>query len=369
MKKGIWTYKELLRPIDEKYRVDLGEGNTPLVKSKYIGPSMGLDHLYFKLEGLNPTGSYKDRFASMAIAHCLQQNKRSILATSSGNTGAALAAYASAAGLKCVICLVDGAPFGKTQQMGAYGAELLMIEEFGINDACTLEVMGLLKDLASSHHSALEISAYKFSPNGMEGVQTIAFEIAEELTAVDHVFVPAGGGGLFLSVVLGFAKWKDKVNPQVQPKLTCVQPAGNDTIASVLSGRQSSPKALANSTTTISGLQVSSLLDADEIIKQAAFSPCDGQVVRDSEVFALQKLLMQKEGIYSEPAGAVSLAGLKAAVDSGQVKRDERIVCLVTGNGFKDQSALNKIYTQQDCRYVQQNENIRTEILRKINNR
>lgn len=365
--KGIWKYKDLMPPVNESHQIALGEGDTPLIKSKHIGKLWGLDHLYFKLENNNPTGSYKDRFAAMAVARALQDGKKAILATSSGNTGAALAAYSAAAGLPCIVALVDGAPFGKTQQMGVYGAELLMINQFGINDDCTLQVMKELKNLSDRYNCALEISAYKFSPLGMQGVQTIAFEIASELPGVNQVFVPAGGGGLYLSIVLGFSKWQQHINDQVQPIITCVQPEGNDTIASVLRGTQTSPTALINSTTTISGLQVSSLLDAQQIIEQAPQKTRNGQLVSDEQVFELQKLLAQKEGIYCEPAGAVSLAGLKKAIDQGNIDPKENIVCLITGNGFKDQSALNRIYTEQDCLYISAVGNFKEEIIKKIN--
>ncbi len=364
--KSIWKYKELIPQVNEDCHVNLGEGNTPLLKSKRIGKLLGLENLYFKLENLNPSGSYKDRFAAMAIAYAKENGKKAILATSSGNTGAALAAYSAAAGLKCIICLVDGAPFGKVQQMGVYGAELLMIEDFGINDKCTVDVMDTLNELALKHDSSLEISAYKFSPIGMEGVQTIAFEIAEELQQVDRVFVPAGGGGLFLSIVRGFSKWKASRNAQVSPTLFCVQPQGNDTIASVLSGDRATPTALANSTTKISGLQVSSLLDVAAIVEEGKMSELQGTLVEDADVFECQQLLAQLEGIYCEPAGAVALAGLKEALRAGKVNSADHIVCIVTGNGFKDQQALSKIYTENDCLYVNQSMNTKEEIIKKI---
>lgn len=363
---SIWKYKELIHNVSEDCYVALGEGNTPLLKSKQIGKVLGLEHLYFKLENLNPSGSYKDRFAAMAVAHAKESGKKAILATSSGNTGAALAAYSAAAGLKCIICLVDGAPFGKVQQMGVYGAELLMIKDFGINDQCTIDVMNTLNDLSLKHDSSLEISAYKFSPIGMEGVQTIAFEIAEELKEVDKVFVPAGGGGLFLSIVRGFSKWKSTRNAEVSPTLFCVQPRGNDTIASVLSGDRATPTALANSTTKISGLQVSSLLDVAAIVEESKTSICQGTLVEDSDVFECQKQLARLEGIYCEPAGAVALAGLKEALKAGEIDPSDHIVCIVTGNGFKDQQALSKIYTEDDCLYVEQSKNTKEEIIKKI---
>jgi threonine synthase len=364
--KGIWKYKNLLPAIQDVNQITLGEGNTPLLRSRNIGPSLGLENLYFKLENLNPSGSYKDRFAAMVVSNCLQQRKQGILATSSGNTGAALAAYSAAADLRCLVALVDGAPFGKIQQMGVYGSELLMINEFGIQDLRTKEVMDYLKKLAVARDFSLEISAYKFSPVGMEGVQTIAFEIAETLPKVKHVFVPAGGGGLFLSILLGFSKWQTSENDQVKPIMYCVQPSGNDTIASVLMGKQGVLESLAESATCISGLQVPSLLDAQAIYDLSLNQSCNGATVEDQEVFLYQKLLAKKEGIFCEPAGAVALAGLIKAMERGEINAQDPVVCLVTGNGPKDLKALDQIYTQKDCEYANDMSETKTIIENKL---
>ncbi|WGQ10598.1 pyridoxal-phosphate dependent enzyme [Pedobacter gandavensis] len=365
--KGIWKYKNLLPAIQDRNQITLGEGNTPLLRSRNIGPSLGLQHLYFKLEHLNPSGSYKDRFAAMVVSNCLQQRKSGILATSSGNTGAALAAYSAAADLKCLVALVDGAPFGKIQQMGVYGSELLMIKGFGIQDLRTKEVMDHLKSLAVARDYSLEISAYKFSPVGMEGVQTIAFEIAAALPEVKHVFVPAGGGGLYLSILLGFSKWQTNENEQVKPMMYVVQPSGNDTIASLLMGKQQVLEALDTSETCISGLQVPSLLDAQAIYDLSLTHSCNGATVEDEEVYLYQKLLAQKEGIFCEPAGAVALAGLIKAMERGEIHAEDPVVCLVTGNGPKDLKALDRIYTKADCAYAEDMLQTKTIIENKLN--
>ncbi|WP_270090449.1 pyridoxal-phosphate dependent enzyme [Sphingobacterium sp. SYP-B4668] len=343
----------MLPTISEGSQISLGEGNTPLLRARNIGRLLGLENLYFKLENLNPTGSYKDRFAAVAISNVLQMCKDTVLATSSGNTGAALAAYAAAAGLSCKIALVDGAPFGKLQQMGVYGAQLYMIKDFGLTDTRTYEVMDYLKKLAVNTNSSLEISAYRFSPVGMEGVQTIAFELAEELPGIKHVFVPAGGGGLFLSMQLGFSKWRLYNDENIQPKLYCVQPQGNDTIASVLSQERVGLEALSKSTTEISGLQVPSLLDAPAIVAESFFGSCSGALVQDTDVYDCQRLLAEKEGIFCEPAGAVALSGLKRALTRGEIKTQDPVVCLVTGNGAKDVKALDRLYSPSDCLYLE----------------
>lgn len=342
--KGIWKYSHLLPQIEESSKLTLGEGGTPLVRSKRLGPAMGLDNLYFKLEMLNPSGSYKDRFAAIAVSDLLQKRMKFCLATSSGNTGAALAAYCAAADIKCFLTVVDGAPIGKMKQMQVYGCETLMVKDFGKNADVTKDVMHQLNVLAETHKTDIQISAYKLSPIGMAGVQTIAYEIAESLPEQTcHVFSPAGGGGLTLAILKGFNFWKDH-NPGYRvPKVHCVQPEGNDTIAGPLRKGLSGAEEIPKSTTTISGLQVPNVLDGDEVLKMCRAVNGTGYTVADGAIYQCQEELSKQEGIFCEPAGAVALAGLKQALNNGEIKKNDYIVCIVTGHGFKDPDSADKI--------------------------
>ncbi|CAL1517237.1 pyridoxal-phosphate dependent enzyme [Chitinophaga sp. MM2321] len=342
--KGIWTYSHLLPGVQEDCKLTLGEGHTPLVKSKRIGPSIGLDNLYFKLEILNPSGSYKDRFAAAAVSHLKQQDVSFCLATSSGNTGAALAAYSAAAGIPCFLAIVDGAPSGKLQQMQVYGATTMMIKDFGKDLHVTGAVFSGLNDLADKYGSPVQISAYCYSPLGMAGVQTIAYEIAEELGAVNaHVFSPAGGGGLTLAVAKGFQLWKEQHAPYMLPKVHCVQPVGNNTIAGPLHAGAAMAQEVDKSSTTISGLQVPGVMDGNEVIAACRATGGTGYAVTDELIYACQSSLSAMEGIYCEPAGAVALAGLQLALERGEINREDHVVCLVTGHGFKDPVAAQKM--------------------------
>lgn len=341
--KGIWTYHQYLRQIEENNRHTLGEGQTPLVKSSRIASLLGLKHLYFKLEISNPTGSYKDRFAAAAVSVLKQDKSKFCIATSSGNTGSALAAHCAAAGIKCFLVLVDGTPAGKMQQMNIYGADTIVIKDFGKDNAITGRVMEGLRKIAKQNNSGLQISSYSFSPGGMSGVQTIAYEIAESLPGVQHVFCPAGGGGLTLSLVKGFKAWKGN-HPGLQlPKVHCVQPAGNDTIASALRNNLNAASPIDKTQTKISGLQVPNILDGDMVITECRSVKGTGYVIPDEDIYFAQRQMAQLEGIYCEPAGAVALAGLKIAIEKKEVKANDEIVCLVTGHGFKDPSSASNI--------------------------
>src|SRR5882757_1870866 len=129
---SIWHYADLLPPTPPHARMTLGEGGTPLLRSRQIGPSLGLKRLYFKLEIANPTSSYKDRFAAAAVSDMLARGAKLCLATSSGNTGAALSAYCAAAGIACYIAVVDSAPRNKLRHMMAYGARIYTLRGFGL---------------------------------------------------------------------------------------------------------------------------------------------------------------------------------------------------------------------------------------------
>lgn len=344
MSTSLWTYEPYLVPVDPSARVTLGEGHTSLVRSKRIGADIGLEQLYFKLESLNPTGSYKDRFAAAFIGIMRQRDQQLCIATSSGNTGAALAAYCAAAGIRCVLVIVEGAPLPKVRQMQLYGAETVSVKGFGRDSEVTASVFLELSHLSRQFGAPLPVSAYAFCTEGMQGVQTIAYELMDEIGPA-HIFSPAGGGGLTLAMAYGVQVYQPALQGVALPKIHCVQPQGNDTIASALRSGAVGGTAIAASTTTVSGLQVPNLLDADEVVRQCRRLGGNGYTVEDGEVFGWQKRLAQEEGIFCEPAGAVALAGLARAVAAGEVAGHEKAVCLVTGSGFKDMSSVERHFS------------------------
>jgi threonine synthase len=239
---------------------------------------------------------------------------------------------------------VDGAPLGKVQQMQLYGAETLMIKDFGLDASVTNEVMNGLWSMANNAGSSVQISAYKFSPLGMAGVQTVAYEIAEEMPSFNgHVFSPSGGGGLTLAVAKGFRIWKEHHSTYSLPKVHCVQPVGNDTIAGPLQDGWKMAQSINKSTTAISGLQVPNLIDGNETLIACRVLGGTGLIVSDELVFECQQDLATKEGIFCEPAGAVAFAGLVQAVKKGLIHSAEPVICLVTGHGFKDPVSASRI--------------------------
>jgi len=322
----MWQYFDHL-PVGKKENIaSLGEGNTSLVPSSQIGPSLGLNHLYFKLETQNPTGSYKDRFASVAVSLMMQEGKQKILATSSGNTGAALAGYAARFGFALDLYVLEMTPEEKLLQSLAYGAAVHRVRGFGILNHVTDQVFQKLAARASCDETVLLVSAVRFCPREMQGVRTIAYEICDQLkNAPDHVFVPVGGGGLFLSCYYGFRdRFEAGVTKQI-PHIHPVQPEGCATVVGPLSRgeAQAQPVGCASQ---ISGLQVASVIDAQVVLEKTLETLGSGQMVSDEEIYHWQSRLVREEGIYCEPAGAAAIAGLAFALEKGQVGLRDTIV-------------------------------------------
>lgn len=354
MNQGIWKYSaDWLDSIPVSARLTLGEGNTPLVRSRRLGPSVGLKNLFFKLEFTNPSGSYKDRFACAAISDMVANGKTECIATSSGNTGAALAAYCALAGISCEIAIVEMAPEGKLRQMLAYGAKLYRIRGFGVDSRTSDRVVECLKTLSARPKAQMQISAFKYSPVGMSGVCGIANELAEQVpSGIDHVFCMAGGGGFLLAIARGFERLVRSGRTARMPKMECVQPEGNDTMAGPLRSGLESSSAVA-CTTRISGLQVPQVIDGNEVIAACRASKGTGHIVSDESVFEVQGRLAREEGIFAEPAASTAVAGVLQAARKGQLDPDAAIVCMISGSAFKDPVSLEAMTRTAPCPMIE----------------
>lgn len=287
--------------------------------------------LWYKLESCQPTGSYKDRFIVREMERILATGARMVVATSSGNTGAALAAYSARAGIRCVIVVSPDAPEGKVAQMRAHGATVVRVPGFTADPWITAQVMATLRAFEAAHNVPLVVSAFRYCPVGMEGVSEIAAELIE--LAPRHVFVPVGGGGLYAAVARGFQRTGLPV------KVHAVQPAGCATVVDAwrAGSREAAP---AGSGTRISGLSVPVDIDATLALGLLYENGGQGIAVTDEAVFAAHRRLLREEGIFCEPAGATAAAGWEQAVAEGRIRAEETAVCLVTGHGGKDAASI-----------------------------
>ncbi len=322
-------------------KATLGEGSTPLVESVSIGKSLRLEALYFKLETCNPSGSYKDRFAAAEMSRMLNAGVRACVATSSGNTGSALAAYSARYGVACAIVVNQHAPAGKLYQMQAHGARVIRVRDFATEPAVTMQVYDLLAELSKSEGIPLVVSAYRYCPEGMAGVESLSEEIARQAPQrLDHVFVPVGGGGLFTAVCRGFSR-----PANAKPRVHAIQPEGCSTVVASFERGDTKIRPV-NSTTGISGLSVPFDIDGSLALSELRRSGGFGLAVSDEEVLDAQRLLLGREGIYTEPAGATALAGLLRARREGRISEAGTAVCLVTGHGFKDPNSVERAAAQ-----------------------
>ncbi len=338
----MWKYSNWLPVKEPRHIATLGEGTTPLVKSVHIGPSLGLTHLYFKIETQNPSGSYKDRFASVAVSLMIKEGQKKIVATSSGNTGSALAAYAARFGLEMELYLPEHCAQEKILQALAYGAKVLRVKGYGFSKEIEEHLLSRLQARAESTQAVFLMSAVCSNPREMEGVKTIAHEICEQMeSGTDHVFIPVCAGGLFVTCGKGFEECFEAGLMSRLPCLHAVQPEGSATVAGPLSRGETRARAV-TCTSEISGLQTCDVYDGQGAVEKVLLSGGTGQMVSDEEIYSWQRRMIREEGIYTEPAGAAATAGLARALQKGRIRADEKIVCLVTGSGFKDRKSIRQ---------------------------
>ena len=328
-------------------RITLGEGNTPLLRSTRVGPALSLHQLYFKLENCNPSGSYKDRFSAAEMARVLRVGALSCVATSSGNTGSSLAAYCARYRIQCTIIVGQAVPEGKLAQMRAHGAQLLRVTGFDTSPEVGRRVTAILTKFSTTRNVPLIISSYRHCPEGMRGVESIPEELDRQLEGgIDHVFVPVGSGGLFTAVCLGFARGQARL-----PKVHAVQPEKCSTIVGAWQRGDDEIREV-ESGTAITGISVSYNIDGDAALRLLRKSGGLGLAVSDCAIFEAQRRMLEEEGIYAEPAGAAALAGLIQAVRERRIGPADKIVCVVSGAGFKDPDSISHVAARRPVLWV-----------------
>ena len=341
---GIWRYAARLPLTDPEHIVSLGEGGTPLLPSARLGPDIDLPQLYFKNEGLNPTGSYKDRIASVGISMMRQLGKRGWAAISSGNAGASLSAYGARADVAGYICTLERAPRAKIAQIMAYGPKVTAVRGLGYDPAIERAAWDNIAALCRARDWQMLITSRSDSPQSMEGAKTISYEICQQLDkgAPDLVYVPVGGGGLLSAIWKGFLEWREAGFIDRVPRMVAVQPEGCDPVAQAWrAGR--SVQALDDCTSAVSGIILTSPPDGDLVLDALRESDGWAVSVADEATYQAQAEMAAGEGIFAEPAAAVPWAAVKADKRTGRLTGKEKVVSIVTGIGFKDSAALQRM--------------------------
>ncbi|MBN1292097.1 MAG: threonine synthase [Candidatus Latescibacteria bacterium] len=318
----IKTYKEFL-PVNEKTPyVTLLEGNTPLIQARNIPAKIGLDaRLFFKYEGLNPTGSFKDRGMCMAVAKAVEDGSKVIMCASTGNTSASAAAYAAHANLQCIVLVEGGGiALGKLAQAMIQGATVVEID--GNFD----QALKLVKEITEIYPITLVNS---LNPFRIEGQKTASFEIVDQLGEVpDYHFLPVGNAGNITAYWKGYKEYYKHGKSQRLPKMMGWQAEG---AAPIVRGEPvEKPQTIATA------IKIGN--PASWNFAEAARDESGGVIdmISDDEILTAYSLLASHEGIFAEPASAASLAGVIKYKDRGGFKGGETIVCTLTGHGLKD---------------------------------
>ncbi len=309
----------------EAPRISLGEGGTPCVESLTIGRGLGLASLHFKLEGLNPTGSFKDRGMVVAVAAALHEGSRAIICASTGNTSASAAAYGGRFGLRTVVVVPGGRiASGKLLQARVHGATVVSINA-GFDVA-----LRVVRDLCDSHPVTLVNSV---NPNRIDGQKTAAFEIVDELgDAPDVLALPVGNAGNITAYWRGFREEVRDGRATRLPRMVGGQASGAAPL--VLGHPVDDPQTVATAIRIGNPASWQGAVDARDQ-SEGLIAAVDDEAILDA-----QRRLASVEGVFCEPASAASLAVLEHAVRDGAVAPGSRVVCVLTGNGLKDPAAV-----------------------------
>ena len=313
-------YREYLPVADDSPVVTLGEGDTPLVAAPNLGEALGVE-LHLKLEGMNPTASFKDRGMTMAITKVVEEGYQAIICASTGNTSASAAAYAAKAGIRAVVVIPEGKiAMGKLAQAVAYGAHVISIPG---NFDVALDVV---RQASAAMPIALVNSV---NPFRIEGQKTGAFEICDALGGPpDHHCIPVGNAGNITSYWKGYREYREAGVIDRLPVMCGFQAAGAAPL--VLGHRVDAPETIATA------IRIGNPARGDEALAAARDSGGFIDMVTDDEIIEAYKLVAATEGVFCEPASAASIAGLRKARADGRIPAGSRVACVLTGHGLKD---------------------------------
>ncbi len=317
-------YGRYLPLSDRTPRLTLGEGSTPLVQAPSLASTIGCGELHLKLEGLNPTGSFKDRGMVVAVAKAVEEGSRAIVCASTGNTSASAAAYAAKAGLRCVVVVPRGnIALGKLAQARVYGARVLAID--GNFDSA----LDCVRHLSDRFDLTLVNS---INPYRLHGQKTASFEIADALgDAPDYHVLPVGNAGNISAYWMGYKEYQAAGRTSRLPKMVGFQAAG---AAPIVLGRP-----VPNPETIASAIRIGNPVSWK--LATAARDESGGliEAVTDEQIMDAYRLLAEREGVFAEPASAASIAGLLKLSGAGAIDNTGCYVAVITGHGLKDPGA------------------------------
>ncbi|MBN1871125.1 MAG: threonine synthase [Candidatus Omnitrophica bacterium] len=315
-------YKKYLPVGKETPIVTLNEGDTPLIYARHLSDMIGSGcKVYLKYEGLNPTGSFKDRGMTMAVSKAIEEGSKAVMCASTGNTSASAAAYSARSGIKCIVLIPEGSiALGKLAQALIHGAQVIAIKG-NFDDALTL-----VREITDKYPITLVNS---LNPYRIEGQKTGAFEICDALGAApDYHVIPVGNAGNITAYWKGYKEYKEKGVIDTLPKMVGFQAEG---AAPIVKGHiVKKPQTIATAIKIGNPASWQFAVDARDESGGAI------DMVTDDEIISAYKILAQKEGVFVEPASAASVAGLLKYSKDNYFEAGSVIVCILTGHGLKD---------------------------------
>ncbi len=336
--RNLWRYAPLLPALPFARSLE-GVGFTPLQRAYNLGEKLGIKELYVKNDAVNPSHSFKDRPVAMAVAKAVELGFDTIACASTGNLAGAVAAAGARAGLKTYVFVPSNIEPGKILAAGVYGANIVTID--GTYD----EVNRLASQVADEYGWAFV--NINMRPYYSEGSKTLAYETAEQLgwKLPDHVVIPIASGSLFTKIAKGFSELIKlrMVADETLPAISGAQPVGCGPVATAFAGGYTEITPVRHPNTIAHSLAIGSPADGNYSLKVANQTGGTIEQVTDEEVIEAIRLLASTEGIFTEPAGGVTLAVLRKLANQGKIGADEVTVLYVTGNGLKTQNILEGV--------------------------
>jgi threonine synthase len=335
--RGVWRYRELLPVNHPKSIVSLGEGGTPLIPARRLGERLGLDRLWLLDDTRNPTASFKDRSMTVGVSKAVELGYMTVASASSGNAAAALSAYSAKAGLTCITFVPEMASSGKLAQLTMYGAKVVKVRGLPSGQDPTVT---MLKEVCDRYNWYPCPSFGPMNPYQAEGPKTMSYEIVESLAweAPDWVFVPVGAGGALTGNWKGYRDFQELDFIKSLPRMVAVQSTGCAPVTRAYE-QGTDPLKIApweRPDSVATGLMDSFPWDGDAALNAIRESHGTATAVSNDQILDAQRTLAKNEGIFAEPSGVTSLAGLIKLVGEGDVERPDNIVVEITGSGLKD---------------------------------
>ena len=328
--KSLWRYFELLPLRNKNNIVDIGAGYTPLHKADKLAKKLGLNNLYIKNDTVNPSFSFKDRPAGVAVSKSIELGLEAVGSPSTGNLASATAAHAARAGIPCYIFIPHDIEQAKILQVQAYGANIIPVNG-------TYDDANRLASYAGDKYN-IGIVNINLRTYYVEGSKTLAFEVCEQLgwNAPDHVIVPTGSGAMLCAIDRGLKEFeKIDLITNNNTKITSAQPEGCSPIVDAIKNKTNVIQPVKKPNTLAKSLAIGEPGDGIFAVKTVNNSGGYGENANDEEIRESIRLLASTEGIFAEPGGAISIAILLKLVRDGKIDANEKVVCYVTGNGLK----------------------------------